>query len=298
MREQCFEESVIQAFFDGELRAEMLEKVARHISDCDSCAMLMSDVEGESASVAAAFEIENFELVPTERLRTKIFEEIAEYEGAAKTSWLKAIAAMFGLSNGFRLNGPSVAAFASLALVAGVVAVLLTSKQDVQMAKVDPPKRIEKTVNAAPVTPAVDGRAVTSGPVQTRATEATEAAVKTARQAVYTEIVRPDVTVRESKGPVAAEAQPLEEETQYIKTINTLKKSVDDRKDNSLNPSALVAYERDMAVVDNAIKTMQKEVRRNPKDEGAKQILISSYQNKIDLLSAVSEKTDLVASLR
>jgi hypothetical protein len=43
---------------------------------------------------------------------------------------------------------------------------------------------------------------------------------------------------------------------------------------------------------------MKAEVRRNPKDEAAKQILRASYQNKIDLLSSVADKTDLMASLR
>ena len=48
----------------------------------------------------------------------------------------------------------------------------------------------------------------------------------------------------------------------------------------------------------DAIVKMQKEVRKNPKNEAARQVLRSSYQNKIDLLNSVAEKTELMASIR
>ena len=65
-----------------------------------------------------------------------------------------------------------------------------------------------------------------------------------------------------------------------------------------LRPSERIAYERDMALVDDAITKLRQEVRRNPRNESAKQVLYSSYQNKIDLLNSVSQKEELVASLR
>ena len=40
------------------------------------------------------------------------------------------------------------------------------------------------------------------------------------------------------------------------------------------------------------------EVRKNPKNDAAKDALRASYQNKIDLLSSVTEKTELMASLK
>jgi hypothetical protein len=42
---------------------------------------------------------------------------------------------------------------------------------------------------------------------------------------------------------------------------------------------------------------MRQEVKRNPKNESAKQVLYSSYQNKIDLLNSVSQKQELMASI-
>jgi hypothetical protein len=70
------------------------------------------------------------------------------------------------------------------------------------------------------------------------------------------------------------------------------------QKDSVLRPSERVSFERDMAVVDDAITKMKKEVRRNPKNESAKQVLYTSYQNKIDLLNSVSQREELVASLK
>ncbi len=65
-----------------------------------------------------------------------------------------------------------------------------------------------------------------------------------------------------------------------------------------MRPGERIAYERDMAVVNDAIAKMRNEVKRNPRNETAKQVLYSSYQNKIDLLNSVSQKEELVASLR
>ncbi len=53
-----------------------------------------------------------------------------------------------------------------------------------------------------------------------------------------------------------------------------------------------------MAVVDDTISKMKSEVKKNPKNEAAKQVLLASYQNKVDLLNSVAEKTELMASLK
>jgi hypothetical protein len=87
-------------------------------------------------------------------------------------------------------------------------------------------------------------------------------------------------------------------EESYVKTISSLSKSVDEQKDNVMRPSERIAYERDMAVVNDAIAKVRTEVKKNPKNESAKQVLYSSYQNKIDLLNSVSQKEELLVSLK
>jgi hypothetical protein len=130
---------------------------------------------------------------------------------------------------------------------------------------------------------------------------------KTEYRAVKTAYVKPEKVLTSAKSgdtksdapvPVVREnsGNILGEES-YIKTIATLNTTVANRKDEVLSPSMRYAFERDLAVTDDAITKMKLEVRRNPKNEAAKQILRASYQNKIDLLNSVANKTELMASL-
>jgi hypothetical protein len=96
----------------------------------------------------------------------------------------------------------------------------------------------------------------------------------------------------------AVEAAYLPGEVSYVKTISDLKQSVDGKKDRVLTPSSRVSYERDMAVVNDSIKRMQMVVRKNPRNQAAKQVLYSAYQDKIDLLNSVAQREELMASLR
>ena len=87
-------------------------------------------------------------------------------------------------------------------------------------------------------------------------------------------------------------------EESYVKTIVGLKENVEGRKDTILTPSTRVAFERDMAVVDDSIKKMRDVVKKNPKNQSARQVLYSSYQDKIDLLNSVAQREELIASIR
>jgi hypothetical protein len=98
--------------------------------------------------------------------------------------------------------------------------------------------------------------------------------------------------------PPVEKAVYIPGEASYVKTIASLSQTVDTQKEAVLRPSERVSFERDMAVVNDAIDKMKKEVRRNPKNESAKQVLYTSYQNKIDLLNSVSQREELVASLK
>ena len=87
-------------------------------------------------------------------------------------------------------------------------------------------------------------------------------------------------------------------EESYVRTIADLKQNVDGQKDRIMDPSSRFAYERDMAVVNDAITKMKEVVKKHPKNQAAKQVLYSSYQNKIDLLNSVAEREELMATLR
>jgi hypothetical protein len=106
--------------------------------------------------------------------------------------------------------------------------------------------------------------------------------------------IRPQYAI--DRAPAADSYLPGEES--YVKTIAELRQNVDDQKDAVLTPSTRVSYERDMAVVNDSIKRMREVVQKNPRNQAARKVLYSSYQDKIDLLNSVAQREELMASLR
>lgn len=306
---KCFDAGQIQAFLDGELTGDLSEQIACHIADCDPCALALAEAEEETAVAFSLLDAEFNTLVPTQRLWTKINGSIEQ----AKPRY-------FGMSvfESFKLlfANPSIAAFAGLVIVAGVFSLLLNpgaSVDESSVAQNNQPK-LETTVSAKiaePIT-ATGSNGVGDESVYVL----TKAPVKTKTdnfRAVKANFVKPSeakVSKRsltqkgkglENSQPVTletAETENLPGETTYIKTIAALEKTVDTRKDQVLKPSARFSYEKDLAVANDAILKMKSEVQKNPKNAAAQQVLMASYQNKIELLNTVAEKTDLMASLR
>jgi hypothetical protein len=306
MTEKCFDEGTIQAFLDGELETDLLEKVARHTATCEVCSFMLQDAEQESAFAFSALNDEFNSLVPTERIRTNLYEAIAQIEKPKPSLWNRIFG--FGLS----FTNPSVLAFASLLLVFGLFTTLYIHResqksqensivQQTSKKVSDTPNKTESVINQSvatnngqdntdfPVNPSNEitpRRVVAKPPVE---------AQPTLQKANYREVVSPKNldNRREPVNGTRNDALPGEES--YVKTIATLSDTVNSHKDILLRPSERVAFEKDLAVVNDAITKMQKEVKRNPKNEAAKQVLRSSYQNKIDLLNSVAEKTELMA---
>ncbi|MCB1023369.1 MAG: hypothetical protein KDB79_03210, partial [Acidobacteria bacterium] len=118
------------------------------------------------------------------------------------------------------------------------------------------------------------------------------------QRAGYREPVRrkSNTASRASADPKTAAPSVVGEEI-YVQTIATLNRNISRTKDEVLRPKERIEFERNIAMVDNAISKMKDEVRKNPRNAAARELLKTSYQNKIDLLNSVSEKTELMASL-
>jgi len=299
MTDKCFDIGIIQAFLDGELASEKTETVARHVSACDACAMLLADAEEESAIAFSALDQEFNTLVPTQRLWTKINDSIAR----EKKSFWKPIFAF--------LLQPQTAALASLIFVAVVSITLLSLKPDapiVNVAQNNIKDNIKEQSAIKPVsnnqpTPLVQTPQVL--PAEKDVEIASYSQNKNEVRALKTYYVKPETnrtpTILPTIEPDYVAPTPSENvsgEESYIKTIATLTETVNTRKDEILDSSARFSFERDLAVTDDAIARMKSEVKRNPKNEAAKDILRASYQNKIDLLNSVADKTELMASLK
>ncbi len=296
MKEHCLDIGSIQAFLDGELAHSESARVSGHIAMCDGCAVMLAEAENESAIVFPALEREFNSLVPTQRLWTRINDSIT-VERDAQPIWRKAWAYV-----SIALANPSLTAAASILLVVGIGVVVWTNQEPVG----NDIALVSRPAASAPAT------AAKQPPRQIESADAgvdsDAAAASAPRQALNYQRASYQPTrsrERTDLSPVSSDARPAAEassympgEDIYVKTIANLAKNVDETKDIVMRPAQRIAYERDMAVVNDAISKMQKEVKRNPRNESAKQVLYSSYQNKIDLLNSVSQKEELMASIR
>ena len=136
MKELCFDEAVLQSYFDGELSPETMQSVAAHINACDTCAARAEEIENENELMRGAFAPEMELSVPTESLRTRVDRAIqteqlsAQAREVRKESNLRAWFA--SLIPGFNFSPQQVMGFASLVAViafAAIFAAITTKKR-------------------------------------------------------------------------------------------------------------------------------------------------------------------------
>jgi hypothetical protein len=297
MNGNCFEIGNIQAFLDGELSSDLSLRLTDHVASCDACARLMADAEEENSIVFSALERELTTLVPTQRLWARINEGI-EVEKSHAPFWQKAMAFIRA-----SLLNPSIAAAAGILLVMGLFTAVVIVRD------LNPPVAQGPVENpAGPVTaPAPEVAKATPTNVEPEPTaplQATESkltpketgAIAASVNASQRKIVAQPALATNRDLVNANQYLPGEES--YVKTISDLKQNVDTQKDAVMTPSTRVSYERDMAVVNDSIKRMRDVVKKNPRNQAARQVLYSSYQDKIDLLNSVAQREELIASMR
>jgi hypothetical protein len=287
MKTNCLDIGIIQSFLDGELSGIEATRVSDHIGGCDTCAMLVSQAEDENAIVFPALAREFDAMVPTQRLWARI-EDSIEIEKASAPWWQKTYAVIVT-----SLINPQIGALAGLMIVVGLFAIYkLSGPSDTAPIAVGPRAAIAPTiVNVDTVPPsATTGIIAPSHLLRPTYETASYRQPRTKTEpAVYTPKVADKATLPDD----------LPGEQSYVNTIASLNKTVaGDQDPNVMSASQQVSYARDMAVVDSTIRRMRDAVKKNPKDETAKQMLSSAYQNKIDLLNSVAQKEELVASLR
>ncbi len=291
MTDDCLEIGTVQSFIDGELGSDSVSRVTGHIAVCDPCASMLAEAEDQSAIVFPALERELGTLVPTQRLWNKINDSIAE-ERKARPFWKK----LFGPAGAWSLT-PSMAAAGSLLIVAGVVSLAVinrgvsTPEASVTRSVADG-TRPESKINNGSQTEIANS----ADPSEESMPSARPIRAEYRPVARNTAVAAAAIEPRPSANVTPAAYMPGEQS--YIRTIDSLARTIAGQKDDTIRGSERMSFERDMAVVDDAIAKMRAEVRKNPKNESAKQVLYSSYQNKIDLLNSVSQKEELVASLK
>ena len=301
MSDKCFEIGIIQAFLDGETSPDLSFRITDHMAECDKCARALADAEEESSIVFSALDREYNSMVPTQRLWSSINEAIS-YEKAHVSFWDR-VRRSFSIL----LANPSLTVAASILIVFGIFAAIWnlkpTGSNNVTSADVATSGEQQRRTETVDVASGIDLVAPSSAEPYT--VGVTKLPADKVAKLSKTTNYRPDTDQPRIQPAVlktvvnrnsADEYLPGEES--YVRTISDLKQNVDGQKDRILNPSSRVAYERDMAVVNDAITKMKEVVKKNPKNQSAKQVLYSSYQNKIDLLNTVAQREELMASLR
>ena len=291
MNGNCLDIGTIQAFLDGETRPEEAVKISDHVAECDACTLLLAQAEEESSMVYSVLDRELNTLVPTQRLWTRINDSIAEEK--SRTSVWQRLAAFVSTS----FMSPSFAGAAGILMVVtlGVVVWNFNSRvsNNEGMALVPTqsgsPTAVPPQANPEEVGPQLANADDKKGGVRFTTTKLPESEVKKLINATYVE--------RGPKKVDAVQARYLPGEESYIRTIDDLEQTVT-AQNASMSASSQVSYAKDIAVVDDSIKKMREVVRKNPRNQAAKQVLYSSYQDKIDLLKSSAQRDELMASLQ
>ncbi len=293
MNGKCLDIGTIQAFLDGETKPEIGLRLSRHIAGCEACANLLAVAEDENSFVFSTLEREMNALVPTQRLWSRINDSI-EIEKANVPVWRQVFAFISS-----SLASPSLTAAAGVLLVFGFFAAMWTLRTDVSTD--DTPTVASKTQSNPETDLQLDNRKV-EFPKSAASVSSDAGVIQVSESKLPSEqlqkLVRENNARNEIRPVTLNYSVPLEGEQGYIKTISDLKQNVDGRKDAVFTASSRVSFESDLAVVNDAIGRMQKVVRKNPRNQAARQVLYSAYQDKIDLLNSVAQQDELMASVR
>jgi anti-sigma factor RsiW len=312
MRE-CVAEDVLQAYFDGELSPELMERVATHLAACEVCGAAAREIETESLVIAEAFAPELAMSVPTGRLRLRLDAAIVELEseqrrvaqearGSRLNSWLAVLMSPFSFAPSSALGFASlIAVLATGALFAFVA--LRPKPQALQAARASQTPGLVRDVD---INRNPGGQAVAA---PAPAENVTNVAVAGGRgvESAKNRNSRPHRAGREN-GPVydvdptmtesVAAVRLLPGEKNYLKVIASLDTAIKAGGDNALRPTLRAEYERNLQVVDEAIAQTRVVAQRNPNDKDAADFLLSAYQSKVDLMNTVAEQAQLSTMYR
>lgn len=327
MMETCLDEGTLQAYIDGELSPETLNGVAMHLSACALCAEAAHAAEQELALFSTAFATALPASVPTARLRARLDDAIAEMNatqrGFAITPASRLRSVFDSLVKSLTTFAPRQAtAFASFLVAAVVLAVVffaLMQKPDGQKASGDEIARNDQPSAPAPsvvqtensgtpqndiaAVPTPEGEEV-NAPIPTTApvrrverSSIVKAGLNERPQVEQTRAEGGNVETANTTVAAVAKSEPLlEDEKTYISSIASLTSAIEAQRAEGMTPTLRAEYERNLAVVNQAIVSSRVAARRNPQDTDAKEFLRAAYQNKVELLSAVADQAQIASS--
>ena len=277
---ECTTEYMLQAYFDGELSAIEMRGVATHLAVCAKCSALAQEINSEIEALTFALAPELELPVPTESLRARLDIALAEIAGPqpvlSRLSWFSRLGEWFqafNLTPQFAFGGVAFAL-----LLAGIVFLATYTKPENGLGAGNLARRnwpvleIKPKPAASPVPDKSPGKKPEPQVISVKYSKPLVSSNKK-----YTAIV---------EGPRQLELKLLPGEENYLKTIASLERAVAAQQaEFEVQPKLRTVYERNVAVLDQAILATQRAARRNPKDTDAVEFLYSTYQTKVELMN-------------
>lgn len=314
---RCLAEGTLRGYFDGELSDKEVASVTAHLASCEACALAAQEMEEGIETLSQAFAPLISLPVPASKLKARLGTAISTLpppkSGLAATASFKVSALLASLSNVSNRMPRYVQAFTGL-----FITLLLFSAAIIY----GPRLRVREQAKNEIMPAASSGsgaRAEQEGIAGSRASVGSS--LSNRAQALSSDMSNPsqvtvnkvssklprNVETMETRGksynerrefsPSLAESKSLiPGEQKQLEHIATLTASLEGGA-KPLNPILRVEYERNMAVVDVAIKAIRRVALNNPRDKNAKGFLLATYQSKISLLRAVALHADPQAAL-
>ena len=309
------DEATIQSFLDGELNQNRAAEASAHLALCEICADALVAAEAEQTEINFAFASEAESPVPSQRIWARIENELepscawqSKIAVCAEKTWRRRLSEFFTPAQiGF------AAALAAVVLVSlfgvaffekqlessnqfeAVVIAPQESLPSIAIPRDTPRENVFNQPNPIKKNPVA--------PKLIKQTQTQNFAPRTIKAVAV--INKPEAPKNQAiaQNPKSKTQNPkseavLPEERSYLNSIALLSKAVAANDNLIRRPSFRVEYESSLATVDGSIAAMQAAARQHPQDQNAKRLLLAAYQNKIELLNTVSEKSQMVASLR
>jgi hypothetical protein len=306
MNRGCLDEAVLQAYIDGELSQAETGEAASHVAACEPCAAALATAESEAALFSSAFAIDDSVTVPTEALRARISAAVAQLESTPEANQGRTRGWSFGgffapLSALFDFTPQRAAAFASILAVVAVALIYFAVNRQPSR----PASQGEIAKNTQPAPPSTtsstqtDGNA-TNGNSTNKITDVGGIGTQSKKPAVVPASYRRHHVGSGVRPPIEQPKAPqlLPGEKDYQTAIASLEKTIKLGGDAVLRPAVRVEYERNLAILDNAIAQTRQVAAKDPKDKDAVGFLMSAYQSKVELLTKVADQAQVAALSR
>ncbi|MFN2493883.1 MAG: anti-sigma factor [Pyrinomonadaceae bacterium] len=291
---ECLAEEILQGYLDAELSGVEMESITSHLGSCSNCASLMRELEDENRVLVAALAPEFAVSVPTERLRQRIHDAVAQ---SSSSSSRAEAGATFAILHWLRSASDQFSFTPQRALAySGLAAVVLFAFAFVVIQRERPVTPVQTQVVASNQEtngkPAATSIAPSTAPIET-ASVSTAKTVGVPATVVSPSRHRPrNNSIRETSprrdATFSNHVRLLPGERTYLQTIADLDSTIK-RDKGRMKPAIQAEYQRNLAFVDRALAAARTAAKSNPNDPDAADFMFSAYQSKVDLLNTVAD---------